>query len=296
MTADHHQPLHRWLSVATKKLPADAAQIVSTEIMGHFMDAVDDYVAEGLPQHEADMRALADLGAAETVGRGLKDVHLGKPHYKAAAAASMLILAFLVVFPAIIFQLFIGNSSAIQASQITIGVVLAGLTAYVLNTLRRLLIWRFAMFNLDKVFKVAIGSYLLWLVADTLSLIFFNTPLYIGSLRPLFAAASRFDRNLIAAAWVGQVGLGITGMMISMSLWQAQDNLYGIGKLFSVCLALMAVPIGLAGVAVNVGADTAVIILTLLVNVGHILIWPVITMLFIRAIFRPPNARPPQLA
>ncbi|MEJ2750682.1 MAG: hypothetical protein P8183_22665 [Anaerolineae bacterium] len=58
----------------------------------------------------------------------------------------------------------------------------------------------------------------------------------------------------------------------------------------------MAVPIGLSGFVVNLGWGTAVEFLYLLVVMGHIFVWPVITMLFIRTIFRPPTMHPPQFA
>jgi hypothetical protein len=57
----------------------------------------------------------------------------------------------------------------------------------------------------------------------------------------------------------------------------------------------MAVPIGLAGLATNLDLTIVVSILMMFVVMGHILIWPVIAMLFVRAIFRPPNPQPPQL-
>lgn len=296
MSSDYPPSFHHWLSHITKNLPDAAVQTITAEITNHFLDAVDDYMAEGLKKEDAQTRALADLGAAETISRGLKDVYHGHRLYKVGAVASMSILGILILLPGLIYSLWAGNTLAVQISNIFVGFVLAGLTAYVLDTLRRLLIWRFGMFTLDRAFKIAIASYLLWLAADIVSLAIYNAPLYIGSLRALAEAVTEFDRVLVMAAWVGQIGLGINGLLISWSLWRAQDNLYGIGKLLAVCLAMMAVPIGLSGFAVNLGWGTAVEFLYLLVVMGHIVVWPVITMLFIRAIFRPPNARPPQFA
>jgi hypothetical protein len=296
MNRDDPPSLHHWLSHVTKSLPENAAQTITAEITNHFLDAVDDYMAEGLEKEAAQTRALADLGAAGAVGRGLKDVYHGQRLYKIGAVASMSILAILIFIPGIIYNLWAGNMRAVQIGNIFIGFVLAGLTAYVLDTLRRLLIWRFGMLALNRTFKIAIAGYLLWLAADIVSLAVYNAPLYIGSLRALSEAVTELDRALIMAAWIGQIGLGISGGLISWKLWQTQDNLYGIGKLLAVCLAIMAVPIGLSGFVVNLGWVTAVEILYLLVVMGHIFVWPVITMLFIRAIFRPPNVRPPQLA
>lgn len=296
MNSDYPPSLHHWLSHITKGLPDDAVQTVTAEISNHFLEAVDDYMADGLSKEAAQTRALADLGAAETISRGLKDVYHGQHLYKISAVASMSILAILMFVPGLIYTVWAGNSLAIQIGNIVIGFVLAGLTAYVLGTLRRLLVWRFGMQSLNRAFKTAIAAYLLWLAADIVSLAIYNAPLYIGSLRALSEAVTGLDKALIALAWMGQIGLGINGLSISWALWQAQDDLYRIGKILSVCLAAMAVPIGLSGFVVNLGWGTAVEILYLLVVMGHIFVWPVITMLFIRAIFRPPAMRPPQLA
>lgn len=296
MSSYEHHTLHQWLSVATEKLPTAVSHTVTQELTHHFLDAAEAYEAAGLSQPEAEARALAELGAAETVGRSLKDVHLGKPHYKTAAFASLLILALLMVVPALVSSLFGEDPSVMQISVIGMGLLLAVLTVYVLNTLRRLLLWRFDLGQVDKPLRLAIGSYALWLLADTLSLIVYNAPLYVGSLRPLVTAVSPFDKLLISAAWLGQIGIGITGLLLAWRLWRAQESLHGVGRLLTVCLVVMALPIGLAGLAANGGLETAVFFLSLLAALGHISIWPTMTLLFARATFRPPNERPPQLA
>lgn len=295
MNKSQPAPFHQWLSTVTDNLPEHVIQIVAPEFENHYLDAIDDLLAEGLTEEEAHKRGLANLGQAEAVGRCLKDVHLGRRQYKIAAVASLLILVVLLFFPVLVESFLAGSPVAVQVGHILTGLVLAALTAYVLNTTRRLLIWRFALQKLDRLFKIAIASYLLWLAADIISLALYNAPLYIGSLRAMNEAVNGFDKFLIAAAWVGQIGLGAAGMMISASLWQSPNDLYSIGKPLAVCLALMAVPIGLAGLAVNLGLTILVSILTTFVIMGHVLIWPVIAMLFVRAIFRPPNAQPPQL-
>ncbi len=324
----------QWLSIATDSLPEQVIQIVVPEFENHYLDAIDDLLEEGLSPKEAQIQVLTNLGQAETISRCLKDVHLGRRQYKVAAVASLLILVVLLFSPVFVENFLAGRPVTVQAVYILTGVVLAALTAYVLNTTRRLLIWRFALQKLDRLFKMAIASYLLWLAADIISLAShnaplyigslramreavngfdkfliaaawlaadiislasYNAPLYIGSLRAMHEAVSGFDKLLIATAWLGQIGLGATGMMISTFIWQSQDGLYSIGKPLAVCLALMAVPIGLAGLAVNLGLSMLVSILTTFVILGHVLIWPVISLLFVRAIFRPPNAQPPQL-
>ena len=295
MNTESAAPFRQWLSTVTDSLPTNVVQIVAAEFENHYLDTVEALLDEGFSEKEAHKQSLANLGEAATISRGLKDVHLGHRHYKTAALASLLILVVLLFFPAFIDSFLAASSIATQVGQICTGLLLAGLTAYVLNTVRRLLIWRFALQKLDKLFKIIIIGYLVWLAADIVSLALYNAPLYIGSLRALREAINSFDTGLIAAAWLGQIGLGAAGMALAASLWSAKDNLYRIGKPLAICLALMAGPIGLASLAVNMGLLNLVLVLNMCVILGHILIWPVITMLFVRAIFRPPNAPPPQL-
>ncbi|MEJ2750681.1 MAG: permease prefix domain 1-containing protein [Anaerolineae bacterium] len=198
MNRDDPPSLHHWLSHVTRSLPENAAQTITAEITNHFLDAVDDYMAEGLPKEAAQTRALADLGTAETINRGLKDVYHGQRLYKIGAVASMSILAILIFIPGLVYNLWAGNTLAIQISNIIVGFVLACLTAYVLDTLRRLLIWRFGMLAIDRTFKVAIACYLLGLVADIISLAIYNAdgPDWIGD--------NRFFDFLVVVAGRGQ--------------------------------------------------------------------------------------------
>ncbi|MAT96304.1 MAG: hypothetical protein CL608_04105 [Anaerolineaceae bacterium] len=294
MNKEQPATFQQWLSTATHSLPDHVIQIVGPEFENHYLDAIDDLLEEGLAQEEAQTQALASLGQAKTVSRCLKDVHLGRRQYKVAAVASMLILLVMLFFPVFIDSFLAGNPVSKLVGHVLTGLLLAVLTAYVLNTMRRLLSWRFALHQLDRLFKIAIVSYLLWLAADTISMVLYNASLYIGSLRALNEAVNGFDKALIAAAWIGQIGLGAASLMIAISLWQSQDGLYRIGKPLAICLAVMGVPIGLAGLATNLNLTILVSILTMFVVMGHILIWPVIAMLFVRAIFRPPNPQPPQ--
>ena len=108
---------------------------------------------EGLSPKEAQIQVLTNLGQAETISRCLKDVHLGRRQYKVAAVASLLILVVLLFSPVFVENFLAGRPVTVQAVYILTGVVLAALTAYVLNTTRRLLIWRFALQKLDRLFK-----------------------------------------------------------------------------------------------------------------------------------------------
>ena len=64
--------LTRWLEIATAKLRPQHARRVWAEVAAHYHDAVDDYLAQGKPQAEAEHAALADLGEPQATGRALR--------------------------------------------------------------------------------------------------------------------------------------------------------------------------------------------------------------------------------
>jgi len=286
----------RWLADATDGVPAAASHLVSAELSAHFEDAVADYQDEGLTLEEARSRALSDLGLPDCTGRGLKDVHRGRRHYKLAAVASLLILANMFLLPTIVYSVLAGKSAAARAALIVGDLLLAGLTAYVLLALRRLLVWRFDRVRLGVVFDIVIASYLLWIAADVTSVFALNLTLYIGSMRPFADAVSGFDWALILLAATGQIGLALGGLIVAGALWTSEDNLYGIGKPLAIGLVLMALPIGTASLALNLGADIVYQILSLLSMVAHASLWPILTLLFVRAVFHPRGLRPARFA
>lgn len=296
MSQLHPSAFSRWLAAATDGVPAAASHLVSAELSAHFEDAVADYQDEGLSLEEARSRALSDLGLPDLTGRGLKDVHRGRRHYKLAALASLLILANMFLLPTIIYSVLAGNPAAARAALIVGDLVLAGLTAYVLLALRRLLVWRFDKVRLGVVFDGVIAGYLLWIAADVTSVFALDLTLYIGSMRPLAEAVSGLDLALILLATAGQFAVALGGLVVSGALWISEENLYGIGKPLALGLVVMALPIGTASLALNLGADIAYQILALLSMVAHASLWPILTLLFVRAVFHPRGLRPARFA
>jgi hypothetical protein len=68
--------LSEWLEIATAKLTAPAKQRISAEIEAHIGDAVENHIAKGLPEADAQATALAELGSATSAATRFRRRHL----------------------------------------------------------------------------------------------------------------------------------------------------------------------------------------------------------------------------
>jgi hypothetical protein len=72
-------PIHslpEWLNAATENLSAPAKERIKLEIESHFQQAMESHCAEGLTEHEAQTRALTELGNAQAAARSFRKTHL----------------------------------------------------------------------------------------------------------------------------------------------------------------------------------------------------------------------------
>lgn len=70
-----------WLHIATQDLPIHRLEAIRAELMGHYLDAVDDYLLQGLSVDNARAIALRELGDARAVCDGLRLVHIHRRDY-----------------------------------------------------------------------------------------------------------------------------------------------------------------------------------------------------------------------
>lgn len=92
--------IDRYVSELTARLPAPAHRLLH-ETRGHLVEARDRYVSEGLDPREAEARAIAELGdVADLVAAVERD---GTPMLSPAVTRWMPRIAFLCVFPALVF-------------------------------------------------------------------------------------------------------------------------------------------------------------------------------------------------
>jgi hypothetical protein len=78
-----------WLEIATHDLPPEACELVWMEIEGHYLDALDDHLAQGKSLDAAHRAAMAALGDADEAAEELCDTHLADRRYRIAVFASL---------------------------------------------------------------------------------------------------------------------------------------------------------------------------------------------------------------
>ncbi|MBE0689538.1 MAG: hypothetical protein IH587_05380 [Anaerolineae bacterium] len=96
--------LQRWLSSATRGLPASIKSLICQELAAHYEDAFDEQCDSGLLPGDAHRAALAQLGDPVTTRRALRRVHLARQRYRPAAWASAASLILVIVGALFSFQ------------------------------------------------------------------------------------------------------------------------------------------------------------------------------------------------
>ncbi len=273
MTGPIHNDLSNWLHDATKGLPLGAAQTAREEIIAHYEDAFAEYSKAGQTEAQAHTQAMRDLGAPDKTFNGLRDVYRGQWHYKLAALACLvtLFLTFGYGFTVPFFRttLLVNKNIAYLMTDM----VSHALTIYILIALKRLLIWRFNIANLNLLFNIVIAGIIGELVYFTLgdALLTYQHPL---------TTLVGFTRALLTCS-------GLLG--IAYQLFTQQVDLYGLAKALGFLTILLAVGF-FFGATMHV-LDILPEVYSLayaLVMVVHVLIWPMLTLVFFRAVYRSP--------
>ncbi len=293
-----HPDLTRWLTTATRGLPADIAALIQGEISAHYQDALSEYIQQGLIQTEAHVKTMADLGAAETTAQGFNDVHRGQRHYILAAVASALIMLMMLSVEPLYYAL--GLTEGTTACNLVFSLVDTidmGLTVYVLLTMKRLLRWRFSVTSLDTLFTLTAGALIAQVGADVTSQMVYS---YSANITP-----HNFHSVLDARTWleavIGLVSLGSflvagSGLIgIGVQLVKLKVSLYGLGKLLGVLVILLGFGLVSGTLLLQLRSWSIFALVALAVVLVHMLIWPTMILLFFRAVYRSPM-RPARLA
>jgi hypothetical protein len=93
-----------WLSTATQNLPNHRLETIRQELTTHYLDAVDDYLLQGLSSDHAKRVALRELGDARAVCDGLRSVHIHRRDYWRAMVIACLPTVCVIVFLPLISQ------------------------------------------------------------------------------------------------------------------------------------------------------------------------------------------------
>jgi hypothetical protein len=283
--SDIHPDLARWLDTATEGLSSEVAAAVRDELTAHYEDALAEYTGQGAA--DAHARAMADLGAADTTAQGLKDAHLGRRRYEAASVASLLtvITIFVVNFA---YVLCVGKGP--QARTILLlafNLVMLPLGLWVLLTLRRLLTWRFGVPRLDRIFALGIGGLVANCIVDSVSQAVFGYSFNSGGVRSVLDLTGGFEIAVNLAALGALAAIGVSLIGIAVRIIRLEDGLYGLGKVLAVVTFVMGLCFASIGVWVTLRVEMLIAAASLTVMLAHFLLWPLATLLFFRAAYRP---------
>ncbi|MBN1201689.1 MAG: hypothetical protein JXJ20_07535 [Anaerolineae bacterium] len=271
----HHDNLNHWLDRAADGLPSQQAAAVRAELAAHVEDAVDDLVRQGVPQAEAQQRALAALGDPQPVAHGFNDIYRGRRHYLAAMLASVLLLIESLMFHQVYKALdVVDYSTASRLLYIADHAVFVLLLVYVVIVCRWLLLWRFNVQTGNTPIRLIVGGYGLYLVGNAL------LELLVDSWDPVPTLSNTSD----PVEWVGLLVMD-GGMLVG----SAGTVLFGICA-FQARSGLLKATAVLAIVA---SGTTSIAIALLLLNIeaylfhglsilAGLLLWPTVFLLFLR--------------
>jgi hypothetical protein len=94
-----------WLNTATQNLPINRLEAIRQELTGHYLDAVDDYLLQGLSPDNARVIALRELGDARAVCDGLRSVHIHRREYWRAMVIACMPTACVMLFLPMVGQI-----------------------------------------------------------------------------------------------------------------------------------------------------------------------------------------------
>ena len=280
----------QWIQAAIRDLPAAVQRRTEAELLAHFADAVDDYVGEGVEPAQAEQWALRDLGDGDLAGDGFRHVHRGERSYLIAMLASIGMLFTMFGIP-VLHEVF-GLEAQTTASDLLIGfsdLLLTGLTVTVLVGLKRLLMWQFGVRGLDRwVAAIAIGL-LVAILASTLSRLIYGYAFYDEVMRHYGDTTAFGDGVLLTLGWTGRIVSGVAVMALGHKIWQSQASLFGLGWAVVGVTLMLGMMLALTGPLVLLGIEWLAYVAYHLVMVAHALLWPLLILVFFRAVYSNPT-------
>jgi hypothetical protein len=268
------------------------AAFTREELAAHYQDAVEAYIEAGLAPAEAHERALADLGGANLTSNGLKDAHLGHKRYIWAIIASMVNLAALLLLP--IFYVMFGfkeDSTGAIILFVVADLILLGATVFVLLAMKQVLAWRFGLPHLGRAIWLAVGGLAVQIGADVTSLLFFGYSHNISASNTdsIFSAVSTLDLALKLISLGGFLVLGLGLLQVAFHLFRMADNLYGLARPLAVLMLILGFFFATAWIWLNLPAGALALLAGVIVQLAHLLLWPLLILLFFRVVYRPPR-------
>jgi hypothetical protein len=292
-----HPELTNWLKTATHGLPSREAAITEMEIKSHYEDACDDYRAQGESAEEAHRQAMIDLGAADTTSAGLRDTHVGSRRYILAAALSLVVVAVLLSFPRLHTMI---GFSPLSTSEILFYALFTAMmyipTIIVVSILKNLLEWRFRVSRLRLPYMLLTGGLLTYLTLDDLTLFVYRYAVGYGNGHSPLVTGTLIETIVALAVYLAQIATAAGVILFVGRVWPYRDRMYGLGTLITLLMTILALSVAGAATALVFRFHTAEMLLVLLGNLTHMLLWPIFTLLFYRAIIYRRSELPRQFA
>jgi hypothetical protein len=237
---------------------------------------------------------MADLGAAQMTSDGFNDLHRGRRHYQLAAGISLATMAIIFGLPWMLDSAGMAASPGLMALAYLVRV---GTMGYVLWTLRRLLVWRLHARQLDWPFMLLIGGIAGETLAAILSLLLLGSELAVDANFLLSDATSLLQVIVALLVIVSRAAAGIGALALGWRLLKVdRQQLYDLGLPLAALALTMGVALPGMVLLAYLGATTLTLLAMLVVMLVHATIWPLLTLVFFRAVYHPLPSTPAQLA
>ena len=283
-----NQNFEQWLDNATEGLPQRIKKSIRAEFEAHYVDAVEEYLAEGCESNQAHRRALADLGHPAEIRTGLRNTHLAERRYLKAAAVG-------VLFPIGLIPMYSGLLGYTVLNQILLLLIVLLPAVYIFKTFNRMLIARFNFEQLNLLTDAFVYGLIAFMGLNIFSLLRFQHQILWSSQADYPAGASLFELALYYMGLVILLLLGVLMMLWSQRLGNLGDSLYEMRPLLRytmlACGFLIAIDtLGFANQSfIMVKFADALVMLSYIIGSG------LMSLIFVRVVYRG-SSHPAQLA
>ena len=272
-----HADVNAWLDIATRGLPRHIKRAVYDELLAHYEDAYQDQQAEGADAAKAHHTALAQLGDAAEISRGLRETHLGHRRYGWAVGISIVSMLYLVL-----------GAFMVSIHPLIFSLVGAAFMVFLLRTFRRLvdahlrepsLEFGLALVQIGLIVAAAVG----WLGYRQPfaypTVLIFTDPMVLPRLDSF-----SYDWSPVYALLIVAVSLtGIGWIVIGDRLSAAHSSLHGLGVLLRTVMLVNGLGLIGSGLLLTLGNLAALAPIALLVGITGVTRQALMTLLFFRA-------------
>jgi len=225
---------------------------------------------------------------------GFNDVHRGRRHYQIAAGISLLNVFIIFALPWLLESIGVASSPLVMMLAYVLRVVTMG---YVLWTLRRLLIWRLHARDLDRSFVLLIGGIAGETLAAVLSQLLLGSTLAVDSNFVLSDATTLTQVIVVLLVIVSRIAAGWGALEMGWRVLHVdRSQLYGLNTPLAGLALAMGVALPGMSLLAHLGAMNLAYLSMVVILLVHVLIWPLLTLIFFRAVYYPAPSAPAQFA